>query len=441
MTIRATLIGLTVALAALSAGSASATNIQRVVSPGGIEAWLVQEKTVPMLAMEFAFSSGGAAQDPAGKPGVANYAMSMIDEGAGELDSQAFRERLESRAIEISFSATRDYTRGSLRTLKENRTEAFDLLRLTLSSPRFDAEPMERIRTQLLSSLRRESVSPNSLANKRFWETAFPGHPYGRPTNGTIETVTAITADDLRDYVKRILTRDQIKVAVVGDIDAATLGAELDRVFGVLPAKGERIAIPDMRPTGLGKRVDVTLEVPQTSITFGARGLKRSDPDFMTAYVLNFILGGSTFSSRYYTEIREKRGLAYSVYSSLIWLEHSDLFVGGTATRADRADEAVATLIEETRRFAADGPTQRELDEAKSYLKGSQMLALDTSAKIAGALVQYQLDNLGIDYIDRRNALIDAVTLDDARRVAKRLWSEGLLFTVVGRSTSPAAQK
>lgn len=443
MTIRATLIGFTVAVAvaALSAGSASATNIQRVISPGGIEAWLVQEKTVPMLAMEFAFSSAGSTQDPAGKPGVANFAMSMIDEGAGELDAQAYRERLERRAIEISFSATRDYIRGSLRTLKENRTEAFDLLKLTLASPRFDAEPLERIRNQLLSSLRRESVSPNALANKRFWETAFPDHPYGRPTNGTIETVTAITADDLRAYVKRVMTRDQIKVAVVGDIDAATLGAELDRVFGVLPAKGERIAISAVRPAGLGKRVDVTLEVPQTVVSFGTGGLKRSDPDFMTAYVLNFILGGSAFSSRYYTEVREKRGLAYSVYSTLVWLEHTDLFLGGTGTRADRADEAVATIIEETRRFAAEGPTQRELDEAKAYLKGSQMLALDTSAKIASALVQYQLDDLGIDYIDRRNALIDAVTLDDAKRVAKRLWSEGLLFAVVGRAPIPAAQK
>lgn len=424
------------AIAALAAWPAQATNIQRVVSPGGIEAWLVQDKTVPLIAMDFAFA-GGVVQDPTGKPGVANFAISMLDEGAGELDDRAFRDRLDSRAIELSYNVTRDYTRGSLRTLKDNRDEAFDLLRLSMTAPRFDAEPLERIRMQIMSGLRRELSHPSSLASKRFWAAAFENHPYGRSSNGTLETVPTITADDLRAYVKRIFARDTLKVAVVGDIDAATLGPLLDKVFGGLPAKGERVSIAAVRPGNTGKRVDVPLDVPQTVVNFGGGGLARSDPDFMTAYVLNFILGGSTFSSRYYTEVREKRGLAYSVYSTLIWLEKSDLFFGGTATRSDRADEAIATIVAETKRMAADGPTQQELDEAKSYLKGSQMLALDTSSRIAGALVQYQIDNLGIDYIDRRNSLIDAVTLADAKRVAKRLWSEGLLFTVVGQ-TAPA---
>lgn len=424
------------AIATLAAWPAQATDIQRVVSPGGIEAWLVQDKTVPLIAMDFAFA-GGVVQDPPGKPGVANFAISMLDEGAGELDDRAFRDRLDSRAIELSYNVTRDYTRGSLRTLKDNRDEAFDLLRLSMTAPRFDAEPLERIRMQIMSGLRRELSSPSSLASKRFWAAAFEDHPYGRSNNGTLETVPIITADDLRAYVKRIFARDTLKVAVVGDIDAATLGPLLDKVFGGLPAKSELVSIAAVRPGNIGKRVDIPLDVPQTVVNFGSGGLHRSDPDFMTAYVLNFILGGSTFSSRYYTEVREKRGLAYSVYSTLIWLEKSDLFFGGTATRADRADEAIATIVAETKRMAAEGPTQRELDEAKSYLKGSQMLALDTSSRIAGALVQYQIDNLGIDYIDRRNSLIDAVTLADAKRVAKRLWSEGLLFTVVGR-TAPA---
>lgn len=426
----------TLVVAALS--PANATTIQRVVSPGGIEAWLVQDATVPLIAMDFAFK-GGSAQDPKAKPGIASLTSRLLDEGAGELNDEAFRARLEQRAIEISFNATRDATRGSLRTLKENRDEAFGLLKLALTAPRFDAEPLERIRTQVLSGLRRETTSPNSISNRRFWETAFPDHPYSRQGNGTLESVPTITADDLRGHVKRVLARDGLKIAVVGDIDAAALGRALDDVFGSLPARGELVAVPHAGPAGLGKRVDVPLDVPQTVITFGGPGIPRGDPDFMTAFVLNFIVGGSTFSSRLYKEVREKRGLAYSVHTSLAWLDGTELFVGGTATRADRTEEAIATITEVIKRFAAEGPTQQEIDEAKSYLKGSQMLALDTSSKIASQLVQYQLDNLGIDYIERRNSLIDAVNLEGAKRVAKRLLSEGLLFTVVGRATPPKA--
>jgi zinc protease len=433
---RTTLAAAAFAIASFSV--ANATTIQRVVSPGGIEAWLVQDATVPLIAMDFAFA-GGTAQDPKAKPGVANLTTRLLDEGAGELDDQAFRARLEQRAIELDFSAARDTTRGSLRTLKENRDEAFSLLKLAVTAPRFDVEPLERIRTQVLSSLRRETTSPNSISNRRWWETSFPDHPYAMQGSGTLESVPTITPDDLRGHVKRVLARDRLKIAVVGDIDAATLGRTLDDVFGSLPAKGDLVPVPHARPAGLGKRVDVPLDVPQTVITFGGPGIPRSDPDFMTAFVLNFIVGGSTFSSRLYKEVREKRGLAYSVSTSLTWLEATELFVGGTATRSDRSEEAIATILDELKKFAAEGPTQLEVDEAKSYLKGSQMLALDTSSKIASLLVQYQLDNLGIDYIERRNAMIDAVTLADAKRVAKRLLSDGMLFTVVGRATPPKA--
>jgi zinc protease len=186
----------------------------------------------------------------------------------------------------------------------------------------------------------------------------------------------------------------------------------------------------------------IPLEVPQTVVTFGGPGIKRNDPNFMAAYVVNHILGGGSLSSRLYHEVREKRGLAYSVHDSLLWMDHSALFVGNTGTRADRAGETVDAVNKEVRRMAENGPTQQELDEAKSYLKGSRMLSLDTSSKLASALLQYQLDRLPIDYLERRNAIVDAVTLDDAKKAAQRLWQHGLLTVVVGRDqavTQPAA--
>ncbi len=234
--------------------------------------------------------------------------------------------------------------------------------------------------------------------------------------------------------------KTRLKVAVVGDIDAETLGKLLDKTFGALPAKANLTPVPAIDAAKPPKHAFVMLDVPQSSINFGGPGIARNDPDFMAAYIVNHILGGGTLSSRLYREVREKRGLAYSVSQSLIWMDKSSVFAGATATRADKATETLDTITSEIARMGRDGPTQQELDEAKSYLKGSQMLALDTSSKIASALVQYQLDNLGIDYIEKRNAIVDAVTLDDAKRVAKRIWGQGLLSVSVGRAAQAAAE-
>jgi zinc protease len=411
---------------------AQAVPIERVISPGGLEAWLVRQETVPVISLEFAFA-GGASQDPADKSGVANMVSALLDEGAGELDSRAFHERLEGKAIELRFRAGRDYFNGSLRTLHENRDDAAELLRLSLTAPRFETKDVERIRGQVLSGLQRDSTSPNAIASRRWWAAAFPGHPYGREVYGSLESVPGIGIDDLRAYVKRVLARDGLKIAIVGNLDAADAGALIDRMFGSLPAKADLQPVPMVNPRGIGQRIVVDLDVPQTVITFGRRGVFRQDPDFMAAYILDHILGGGTFSSRLYTEIREKRGLAYSINDNLVWLKATALMIGGTATRADRTAEALTVIESEIKRMADTGPTEEELAKAKSYLKGAYALNLDTSNKIAGALLQIQLDGLGIDYIDRRGALIDAVTLEDAKRVAQRLLKSGMLVTVVGR--------
>ena len=426
-------------IAAASTPAAAAAKIQRLISPGGIEAWFVQDATVPLVAMEFSFT-GGSAQDPTDKPGVGSMTAEMLDEGAADLDAKSFQERLERRAITMNFSLTRDYFRGSMRTLKENGPEAFDLLKLALTATRFDAEPLERVRAQMLSSLRRESTNPSSIGSRRFAEQAFGTHPYARPQNGTLESVPTIQSADLKDYAKRILAKETLKIAVVGDIDAATLGKLLDETFGALPAKAGLTPVPDIEAAKPPLKSLVTLDVPQTSVMFGGPGLRRNDPDFMAAFIVNHILAGGSLSSRLYKEVREKRGLVYSVSESLIWMKNSSMFAGGTATRADKATETLDTISAEIAKMGAEGPTQQELDEAKSYLKGSQMLALDTSSKIANALVQYQLDNLGIDYIEKRNGLVDAVTLDDAKRVAKRIWGQGLLSVSVGRAPVASAE-
>ncbi len=412
---------------------AGATTIQKVVGSGGIEAWLVEEHSVPVIAVDFAFR-GGTSQDPDDKAGLANLLSALLDEGAGDLDSTAFQQALEESSVSLSFQAGRDAFYGEMKTLTTNRDEAFRLLKLAITAPRFDAEPIERMRARILVGLKDEDSDAEAVASKLWFAAAFPEHPYGRESKGTQETVAAITVDDIRDYYGRVFARDNLKIAVVGDIDAEAVKAMIDEVFGPLPAKARLRDVTEARPAA-GVENGRDMANPQTVIRFGGPGLKRADPDFIPAYVVNYILGGGGFASRLYDEVREKRGLAYSVYTYLLPYDHAGVYIGGVATRADRADEAMDLIKAEIARIAEEGPSEDELKKAKSYLVGSYPLRFDSSGKIAEQLVGIQLDDLGIDYIDRRNDLIEAVTIEDVRRVAKRLYDSGdLIVTTVGQA-------
>jgi zinc protease len=413
--------------------------IQRITTPAGIEVWFVHDDTIPILSVNFAFT-GGASQDPANRSGLAYMTAAMLDEGAGELDARTFQERLENRAITMNFSADRDAFRGSILTLSEHRGEAFELLRLALNAPRFDQEAIDRIRASIQAGLRRALNDPDEVAGLRWFASAFPGHPYGRPVKGDETSVGAIEREMLFDYVKKNLTRSNLKIAAVGAIDAAELAKLVDQAFAKLPAKADLVSIPDASPAALGERNIIDLNIPQTTITFGGVGLKRKDPDFIPAFVLNHILGGGAFSSRLYREVREKRGLAYSVYSYLATLDRSGLFLGGTSTRNDRASDALKIIEEEIERLAKDGPTAEELAQAKSYLTGSYLLHFDTSAKVSSQLLEIQLNDLGIDYIERRNRLVNAVSAEDVRRAAKRFLTAGKFLVIMVGKPVPLAK-
>ncbi|MBS4082154.1 MAG: insulinase family protein [Rhizobiales bacterium] len=418
---------------ASSAADAQVGKIERIKTPAGIEVWFVRDDTLPILSVNFAFN-GGASQDPADRAGLAYMTAALLDEGAGDLDAKAFQERLEGRAITLSFKADRDAFRGSVRVLSEHREEAFELLRLALTAPRFDQEAIDRIRASIIAANKRSLNNPDEVAGLRWFASAFPGHPYGRPVKGDENSIGGIERSMLFAYAKKNLARSNLKIAVVGSADSAEISRLVDHVFAKLPAKAELAAIPEAAPQALGTREVIDLNIPQTTIAFGGVGLKRRDPDFMSAFVLNHILGGSSFSSRLYREVREKRGLAYSVYSYLATLDRSGLFMGGTSTRNDRAGEALQIIEQEIVRIAKDGPTPEELTQAKSYLTGSYLLHFDTSAKVAAQLLEIQLEDLGIDYISRRNNMVNAVTANDVRRAAKKFLADSkLLVILVGR--------
>ena len=410
-----------------------ADRIQHVVSPSGVEAWLVEDYTVPIITLE-GLIGGGAAQDPAGKPGVLNMVMGLLDEGAGPYDATAFQERLDDHAIEMSFGADRDHASLHLRTLARHKDEAFSMLRLALNEALLDEASIERVRAQVLAGLRHESTDPDTMAQRRFFAEAFSNHPYALPSKGTLQSVPAITRADLIGMRTQLFSRAQLHLVVVGAMDAETLGRMLEDVFGSWPHNaGLQPVSLWAEPLG-NRQVVIDFDVPQSSIRFGARGLARSDDDFVTATVVNHILGGGVFSSRLFREVREKRGLAYSVYSHLAPFAHGPLYVGGTSTKNERAAESLSIIRAEIRSLAQDGPNLQELNTAKNFLIGSHALRLDTSSKLAGQLVHIKAHELGRDYLDRRNGLIEAITQEDAARVAKRLYGEGdILSVIVGR--------
>ncbi|MEM6662004.1 MAG: pitrilysin family protein [Pseudomonadota bacterium] len=417
----------------LVAGPALAEiDIQNVTSPAGHKIWLVEEPSIPIVSIEIAFR-GGHRTDPADKAGLTNFTFGMMNEGAGDLDAVAWSKRADDISARIGFDNRLDRVEVSARFLVETLEESTDFLAMTLSKPRFDAEPMERVRRQILSGIRQAETDPSEIASQTWWSRAFPDHPYGRDRSGTAESVSALTVADLQEAHGRLMTTANAYIAIVGAIDAAKAGEIIDRIFAELP-KGEVFAPNTLAVAPPPGVFVVEQDVPQSVAILGHAGIERDDPDFIPAYVMNYILGGGGFSSRLTEEVREKRGLAYSVYAYLSVYEEAALYMAGVQTANERVAESIDVIKEEWARMAAEGLTQEDLDKAKTYLTGSFPLRFDSNSKIANYLLFVQLADLGIDYINTRNSLIEAVTLEQAKRAAARILDpDALSIVVVGK--------
>lgn len=417
-------------LAALPARAA--IEIKEVVSPGGITAWLVEDQTIPFTALELRFR-GGASVEPADKRGAVNLMAALLEEGAGDLDARAFATAREELAVSFSYGASDDSVSVSAQFLTENREEALALLRQSLIAPRFDQDAITRVRAQVLSGLRSDEKNPQRLASRRFDALVYGDHPYGTSLNGTIETVTALTRDDLVQAHADSMARDRIYVAAVGDISADDLAALLDDLLGDLPATGA--ALPDAaNPAFVGGVEVVDFPTPQSVIQFGQSGIAQDHPDFFAAFILDHILGGGGFESRLMTEVREKRGLTYGIYTYLADRDHAAIWAGSVATANNRVAETIEVIRAEWTRLQEQAVTQQELDRAKTYLTGAYPLRFDGNGRIANIIVGMQMRGMPIDYAATRNDRVNAVTLDDITRVAADLLDPDLLsFVVAGQ--------
>ena len=406
--------------------------IKEVTSPGGITAWLVEDHNIPFAALEIQFK-GGTSLEAKDKRGAVNLMTATLEEGAGEMDSKGFAEAREALAAEIRFSSNSDSVGVSMKFLTENRDQVIDLAREALVNPRFDQDAVDRVRGQVLSNLRGNEKDPGTIAADRFDLLAFGDHPYGSNGDGTIETVTALTRDDVVAAHKAALARDRVFVAASGDITAEELGLILDRLLGDLPATGTPLPgeAPWLLPPGV---TVIDFPTPQATVYFGQKGIPRDDPDFFPAFVLNEVLGGGRFTARLMTEVREKRGLTYGIGTYLVNMDNADMLLGQFSASNDKVAEAIEVVKAEWGRIGTEGVTPEELAATKTYLTGSYPLRFDGNGPIASILVGMQMDGIPMDYITTRNAKVEAVTMEDLQRVAARLFTpETLQFVVVGQ--------
>jgi zinc protease len=405
----------------------------------GLEVWYVEDHTLPMIAMSASLPAG-SSYDPADKPGVAAFAASLLDEGAGALRSQAFQSALNSRGIRLSISPGRDHMTISLVTLSSHAAEAFRLLGLALAHPRFDAGAVARVRAQILAGLKQSEEDPKTIAARGFYRRFFHRHAYAHPVEGTAASVRAITVRDLKTFAKRHWVRGRVKIAVSGDVGGATLKTLLASAFAKIPDAPPPLPPPAKNMGAPGMHV-VAMDVPQPSAVFGLPSIKRDDKDFIPAYIANYILGGGGFSSRLMNDVREKRGLTYGISTSLAPYREAGIWVGQVASKKASMRETIEVVRATMKKFATQGPTDKELADAKTYLTGSFPLAFDSNVAIASQLNTFQVLDLPVDYVEKRDALIEAVTAADVARVAGRLFDPAKLTVVVAGTLPPAPKK
>jgi zinc protease len=423
------LLFVTSALCLIAPVPARAADIKNLDLGKNAQVWFAEDHTVPIVAVVAALPAG-SAYDPGAKGGLATFAAALVDEGAGNMDSRAFHEALADHAIQFRANVERDYMVISVVSLSENLPEAMKLLQTALTRPRFDAEAVARVRTQILQSLAQDQSEPPTMARRAFSSAFFNGHPYGHASDGDAAGIQAITLDDLKIFAKNHWVRGGIKISVSGDITDAAAAKLIADTFKPVP---ETIPSPPPPVGRLGQPGVhiVNMAVPQPTVIFGLPGIMRADPDFITGYVANYILGGGGFSSRLMDEVRVKRGLTYGIATELAAYNRASIMEGSVATRADAVRQTISVVRDTMAGFAANGATQQELDDAKTYLTGSFPLAFASTSGIAAQLNTFQRQNLDIGYVARRNSLIQAVTLADVKRVAKRLFDPARLTVVV----------
>lgn len=417
-------------------------DIQEFKTENGLTVWLVEDHNVPVISMDFSFKNAGSVQDDPEKQGTARLLSNTMDEGAGELTSEEFQKELRDLSISLGFASSRDDFSGTVKTLTDNKARAFELLKLALNEPRFDEEPVSRMKAANQARIRSSLADPDWMAARILNDVAYAGHPYALNSGGTLSSLEKITPEDLRKFKNTYLAKDNLHIAVAGDIKKDELSKIVDDVFGALPETAPEATTEPLSLQNKGKVFLLEKDIPQTVVEIIQTGINRKDPMYQHAQIMNFILGSSGFGSRLTEEIREKRGLTYGIYSYFSNMDYFDGLMVSTSTENNNVKEILKLTAEEFSKLRSYPISQEELDNAKSYLIGSLPLSLTSTDKISGLLLSMKMNDLGIDYLDEREKAIQSATTEDIFKVSQKILKpENFVTVLVGKPTGITPDK
>lgn len=406
---------------------------KEIKTPLGLKVWYLQDTNTPVIALSFSFE-GGAKTDFENKEGLASSAVAILGEGTREKDLKTVDEFLQDHAISLRFNASIDSIEGSLAMLTDHKEEAFDILRETLMSPRMNHETLEKVKKDLLTHLANIANDPTYMATRKLESLLFPNHPYGKPVLGTSVSIKKIKLQDIEAYLDQNMSQDRLTIAITGNISEDEVKSFVDKTFGGLPEKGKPLLENRIDPIIQGQLEPITLNIPQSLILFALPGIMYDDPDFIEASLLLHIMGGGQ-QSRLFQEIREKRGLAYAIAAGIIWNQEAGYFKGFLGTTFDKTGESIQLTQQEWKRLKEKGVSEEELKDAKTNMINSYPLRFTNSQTIATVLVGYQRSKRPIDYFQKREKMIEEVTVEDMNNFIKRIIQpDKLTFVVVGKA-------
>ena len=410
--------------------------IQSWKTSAGALVLFVENRDLPMIDISVDFPAGFGNDTPE-KSGRAGLTQHMRRLGAGGLSEEAISERIADVGAQLGGRFDSDRAGTSLRTLSSarERDQALDILERVLQRPEFPQHAIERERARMIASLKEADTKPDTLASRTFYRLVYRGHPYGLRSSGEVETLKSLTRQDLVDFFQTHYRAEKAVVAIMGDVTREVAQQIAERLTQGLPrGNGQAVSVPNVTQLEQGSASVLPHPASQAHILIGAPGIRRDDPDFFALFVGNYILGGGGFSSRLNDEVRQKRGLAYSVYSYFEPLLHGGLFQIGLQTQSDQAQTALQVVNGTLKTFLDQGPSQKELEEARNNLIGSFPLRIDSNRKIHDYLALIGFYRLPLTYLDDFVKNIEKVSVADVRAAFSRhVRIERLVTVMVGR--------
>ena len=428
---RPALLTLALCLVVLVSTASTAPLAHREVLPNGMVLLVAERPAIPIVITRVYVRDAGAVNDPPGREGLANLTGSLLTRGAGSRTGPEIDSAIEFVGGSLEAAAGRDGVGASLAVLKKDLDLGLDLLRDVVLAPTFPDVEVQRKVKEIQAAIKRSEESPETVASRALARLVFPSHPYGRPAEGTVESVGKLTRDDVVRFHRDLFRADGAIVAVVGAITVDEARAAVMRRFGSWPKPpAPAPVVASAQPSGAPSETLIKKDLTQATIMLGRQAIRQTDPDYFPLSVASYILGGGS-ASRLYTRAREESGLVYSIYSYVSPGKSGASLVVNAQTRTAEVPKVTTIAREELARLIKEPVSDRELTLAKSYLIGSFPLRLDTSSKVADFLVGVEHQELGLDYPDRYKAGIAAVTAADIQRVAARFFAPDTWSRVV----------